>query len=265
MNPFIHIETQRLIICENNVLDIIKGYDIIVDCTDNPLSKYLINDACVVKNKPLVYGSVFKFEGNVSVFNHHENAPTLRCLFPEINDEAPDCNRTGTIGIVTAITGLYMANEVLKIILESKYLLEGKLLIFNGLTSDISIINFNANPYARQISIENLKAAQSPTTLSPTQLKSLIDSKIEFQLLDVRTEKEHQFCNIGGILVPLDEFEEKINILNPNIKTIVYCHHGIRSRHAMDFLKDAAFKDVLHLEGGIHAWSVDVDESIPVY
>ncbi|MDX2189717.1 MAG: HesA/MoeB/ThiF family protein [Bacteroidota bacterium] len=265
LNPFITVKTYQAIINQDNILSIINDYQVIIDCTDNPISKYLINDACILANKVLIYGSVYKFEGNVSVFNLNDDAPNLRCLFPEQNNDIPDCVRTGVLGMVTGITGMYMANEALKVVLDSDHILSNKLLIFNGLTSETKIFNFETNPYSRKECLDNCNNWQSSETISVHQLKELLDSKADIQLLDIRTEKEREICHIGGIFIPLNELEERLHELNPAKRTIVYCHLGIRSQNAVDFLRDFKFTQAQSLHGGIHEWSLQIDNQVAIY
>ncbi len=265
LNPFIEVETFRVIANEETLPALEENYDIVVDCTDNPLSKYLINDICVITGKTLVYGSVFKMEGNVSVFNLNNDSPTLRCLFPENPDEMPDCNRTGILGIITASTGLYMAAEVVKIILSKKDILSGKLLIIKPFEASTQILNFEATDDGRQKSKNRFQTSISDLIISPTALKKLMDSNEDFDLIDVRSDEEREICHIGGKLVPLDELEDRLYEIDSNKKTIIYCHHGIRSQNAVDFLRSVGYTNVINLEGGIHLWSIEVDDSVRIY
>jgi len=265
LNPFIVIETFRAIADQETLPALVENYDIIVDCTDNPISKYLINDVCVKFIKVLVYGSVFKMEGNVAVFNLNDGAPTLRCLFPENEVEMPDCNRTGILGIVTATIALNMATEVIKIILGNANILSGKLLIVTPLECFAQIFNFKATEIGRQMSLRRFHSSKSTLLISPMALNQLIEIGESFDLIDVRTEEEHNLVNIGGKLIPLDELEERTTEIDNQRKTVIYCHHGIRSQNAVDFLRKVGFKNVINLEGGIHAWSMEVDEDVRTY
>ncbi|MFN0050046.1 MAG: ThiF family adenylyltransferase [Cytophagales bacterium] len=265
LNPFITIDTFRAIADQETLPALVENFDIVVDCTDNPISKYLINDVCVKFNKPLVYGSVFKMEGNVSVFNLNEDSPTLRCLFPENNIEMPDCNRTGILGIITATTGLYMATEVVKIIVENDNVLSGKLLIIKPLENSTEVFSFKTSQNGRAESLKNFQNSNSSLVISPKALQHLMESEAAFDLIDVRTEEEHDLVNIGGKLIPIDELEDRVNEIDHIKKTVVYCHHGIRSQNAADFLRKSGFSNILNMEGGIHAWSMEIDENVRIY
>jgi len=265
LNPFISIETFRTIASHETLPALVENYNIVVDCTDNPNSKYLINDACIQFGKPLVYGSIFKMEGNVSVFNLHANAPTLRCLFPEIEPDMPDCNRTGVLGLVTAQTGICMATEVVKIILNEGNILSSQLLIIKAFAPETHIFNFEATKRGREQSLKNFESFVASFMISPTALQQLFLTQSDFDLIDVRDEEEHAIANIGGKLIPIDELEDRFREISPARNTIVYCHHGIRSQNAVDFLRTAGYDKVKNLEGGIHAWSIEVDETVTVY
>lgn len=255
LNPFIAVDSFRFIADESNICEAVEMFDVVVDCTDNPLSKYLINDACVFKGKPLVYGSVFKFEGNVSVFNLGEQAPTLRCLFPEVADEMPDCEMTGVLGITTALTGLYMANEVLKIALGNTNILSGRLLVLNAFANEHRLLGFAPTSEGRNKSMQRFGTSKVKKSLSPEELQVLLREKREGMLLvDVRSEEEHEADNIGGLLLPLHELEDHLYQLDQARSIVIYCQHGVRSQNAAEFLSGLGYKNVLHLEGGLHNW-----------
>jgi adenylyltransferase/sulfurtransferase len=265
LNPFIEIESHCTVVEQDNVLALIEPYHIVVDCTDNFTARYLINDACVCSNKILVYGSVFQFEGNVTVFNLFKDSPTLRCLFPQNQDSIPTCESAGVLATTTTITAAYMATEVIKIILGLPAILDSKLLIINSLDATNSIFTYKPIAKNRELSKLTFKNNSKSFTISGEKLKEILISNLPIQLVDVRTEQEHQFCNLGGILLPLDDLEDQYQILDKSKTTILYCHHGIRSEYALKFLLSRGFENIKYLEGGIHEYAIYIDPSIPVY
>lgn len=265
LNPFIEIVPYHVLLSnEAEAIAIFDEYDIILDATDNESTKYLINDICVYIGRPLVYGSVFKFEGNVTVFNLMPKSPTLRCLFPQPKNDDIDCNIVGAYNVCTVVTGNFMANETIKIILQKNDILSGKLLVYNSLESKIDKFTFAYNSESVEISkkrfLENKKI-----NITPRELEQLFKSEADIELIDVRTEEEHAICNIGGKLIPIDELEERFREIDTTKQIIIYCHHGIRSKYAIEGLAQMGFHNLLNLEGGIHAYAIEIDNTLTLY
>ncbi len=255
LNPFIKVKAHVGYIDIGNVLEIIKAYDVIVDGSDNFSTRYLVNDACVMLSKPLVFGSIFKFEGQVSVFNYNDG-PTYRCLFPEppASDDAPDCATIGVVASLPGIIGTLQANETIKIIVQQGDVLSGRLLIMDVASMQMQVLQFRANAINKKID----KLSQSGTGCSShaeidyERAKKIMEDSF-VQLIDVREEEEHQARNIGGINIPLSILKYKYQQLDPTATTIVYCASGKRSKAAMELLSGNGFKEVYSLQNGLLA------------
>ena len=254
-NQLITIKAYLLQLTSNNVLDLFKQYDIIVDGSDNFATRYLVNDACVISNKPFVSASIFKFEGQLSVFNYN-NGPTYRCLYPEppLKDEVQNCSETGVIGVLPGIFGTLQANEVIKIICRIGEVLSGKLMVFNTLSMQFSFFNIQVNDenkkiktlgnydFVCQIEIKEILA---------NDFKEKIKRKEKFQLIDVREESEYLNKNIGGELIPLNSLSQHLNKIETEKLVIVHCQSGIRSKKAVKILMENGFKNVVSLKNGL--------------
>ncbi len=273
-NPHVTITAHKEQLTTNNQ-QLIKEYDIIVDGTDNFPSRYLINDVCVLYNKPLVFGSIFKFEGQISVFNY-KNGPTYRCLFPEPPnaDEVPNCSEIGVLGILPGIIGILQANEVIKIITEIGKPLSGKLFIINTLSFASQTIKFERNekamddfrkqnPDISKINYESFCNSSNQLKWADGMIKSITVEELKekkinkeiFQLIDVRNQDEFEKENIGGVLMPLSTIENNIEKINRDIPVVVHCQSGKRSERAIQLLQDKyRFTNLLNLKGGIMAW-----------
>ncbi len=261
LNPFIDIETYNTKINKNNCVELLKNYDIIVDGSDNFATRYLINDACVMLNKPLVFGSIFKFEGQVSVFNYNDG-PTYRCLYPTPpkEGEVPNCSEIGVMGVLPGIIGTLQANEVIKIITGIGEVLSGKLLLVDALSMSFNTITFSLLPENNTIKefidydffcgISKSKTIQ----LSAEELKQRINKEYFFQLIDVRNEEEFQRFNIGGKLIPLSELKSRKNELSIDTEIILICQSGKRSEAAAEILLEYGFTQILNLKGGLNKW-----------
>ena len=253
-NEFVQLTAYPTHLNANNALEIISNYDIIVDCTDNFSSRYLINDACVIAGKPFVYGAIYKFSGQVSVLNFR-GGPTYRCLFPSIPDEGeiPNCSEIGVLGVLPGLIGTMQANEVLKMILGLETL-SGKLLSIDALSMQQDIFSFELNP--ENLKISSLKQKNTNCEIVPEitaeELLTLMDDDI--QLVDVREQEEYDSYNIGGVLASLSNFEEHIEKFDESKKTIVVCQSGKRSLKAAEILLEKGFKDVVSLKGGLISW-----------
>jgi sulfur-carrier protein adenylyltransferase/sulfurtransferase len=278
-NPHTQFTTYTQGLDQDNALDIISPYDIIVDGSDNFSTRYLVNDACVMLGKPLVFGSIFKFDGQVAVLNHYtsdnKKGPTYRCLFPEppAAGEMPSCAETGVLGVLPGIIGSMQANEVLKLILNIGESLSGKLYTFDALTMQSTVFHVAANPINHTITAlgnYNFNCETENTIvdcIDVTALKKIVDQDAEpFLLLDVRETHEYEICHLGGaLLIPMNTIPQHLQDLPKDKKIIVYCHHGMRSASVVDYLKANDFNKVYNLEGGIHAWAKEIDLEMNTY
>jgi sulfur-carrier protein adenylyltransferase/sulfurtransferase len=280
MNPEIEVFAHLVSVNTSNVLNLLTDYQIIVDCTDNFPTRYLLNDACVILDKPLVFGAIFKFEGQVSIFNLKDKAgergATYRCLFPKMPQagEVPNCAEAGVIGIWPGIIGTLQANEVIKLILGIGEPLRNKILLFDALTLQTQIIKFKRiEEQANITALGNYEEVCEPIkinkmkTISVQALKDLMDNNASVQLIDVREDDEFEICHIENAqLMPLSEIEGFAQKIDDSKQVIVYCHHGMRSASAINLLeKKFAFQNLYNLEGGIHAWAEEIDEEMEQY
>ena len=273
-NPFIQIKPYFEGLNTQNALDIIAQYDFVIDGTDNFETRYLINDACVIQKKPFIYGAIYKFDGQVSVFNYNRGT-TYRCLFPEApkSGEVPSCAQIGVLGILPGVIGSLQANEALKLILGIGELLSGKLLTLDLLTLQQFIFEIEANPENQNITqLEALNISchvpENINTLSVDEFQEeILSNSDEWFLLDVREPWEYQICNIeNSALIPLDELPNRIHELPRNKKILIYCHHGFRSEHAGKILvKEYGFQNVYNLGDGIHEWTLQIENHLTLY
>lgn len=251
-NPFIKIQPHQLLVDENNVLQLIKDYDIIADCTDNFAARYLINDACVYLNKPLVYGAIHQAEGHVTVLNYHGSA-TLRCLFPkDENESIASCAEIGAYNITTTIIGNLMANEVIKIALNRPEVIAGKLKLLSVLDGSINTITYKPTAEGKAKSMERFTSSKQTNSIAPLLLAEMLHDEKAFTLVDVREPAEHLQNNIGGINFPLQELllTERFPFKNTD-HIIVYCQKGSRSLHALAYLQKKGFTNAFCLQGGM--------------
>jgi len=253
-NPFIDVNAYNLYLNAENALEIISAYDMVVDGTDNFATRYLVNDACVILNKPLVFGSLFKFEGQVSVFNYL-GGPTYRCLYPEPprDGDVPNCAETGVLGVLPGICGTLMVNEAIKIITGIGEVASGKLLSFDILSMQFNRFDLSLIPVNREI--KKLGDYEffcgSAKEISAIELKKKMSAQHDFQLIDVREESEYLQKNIGGTLIPLSELTEKLALIDAEKETIVHCASGARSKKAVRILTEKGFKNVYNLKNGL--------------
>ena len=245
-NPFVNFNVIPLRLNDENAAKIIADYDLVIDGSDNFPTRYLANDVCVELDKPLVFGSILRFEGQVSTFNY-KGGPTYRCLFPEA-EEGDNCAEAGVIGILPGIIGTYMANEVIKIICGIGKPLSGKLMVVNALTNENSIFSFE-----RSVDIKASEIIQNPVK---TQIESKVSEEISFQdfeqlqhidpdqllLIDVREEYEYEEDFVGGINIPLPELAENITKMPADKTVVFYCRSGARSLMAVNLLKKSHFE-----------------------
>ncbi|MBX2906838.1 MAG: HesA/MoeB/ThiF family protein [Taibaiella sp.] len=253
LNPDIHLLSYPVFITNENVLQLASDYDIIVDGTDNFDTRYLLNDACVMKNKPLVSGAIFRFEGQVSVFNY-KGGPTYRCLFPTPPGagESPSCAEIGVVATLPGIVGTIQANEVIKMITGAGEALSGRLLVIDALTMQSHTFSFKANEANR-----NIKELPKPSAITcevPVPELSIDELQRRVaagaRLVDVRELHEHEFGNIGGVNLPLSRLSDRYGELSLNDDLVLYCASGKRSLNAANFLMAKGY-NVSHLAGGL--------------
>jgi len=254
LNPYITFKTYKTRLTKDNALDLFKDYEIIVDGTDNFPTRYLISDAAVLTNKPVVFGSIFKFDGQVSVFNY-QNGPTYRCLFPlpPLPNEVPNCSEIGVLGVLPGIIGSLQAAETLKIVLNLGDILTGKLLTFSAMTMRQMILSFERNTSISITSLEDdyQELCGIPNVSNEISFQEYKEQTVHFNLLDVRTQSERNDFHINGMHIPLDELSERLREIPQDKKLLVYCKSGVRSKLAIDFLQKNGFENTLvNLKGG---------------
>lgn len=254
-NPFITIRPHKLLVDESNILELLSEYDLVVDGTDNFATRYLINDACVLLNKPLVYGAIHQAEGHVTVFNY-QGSPSLRCLFPkDENESIASCAEIGAYNVITNIIGNMMANEVIKIILQHPDILAGRLNQVDVLTGKTFQVKYLQAEESRQKSIDRFTKSYINKTISPVALKEKIINNKSFYLVDVREETEHLHFNIGGKNIPMSTLLSQVDFyFSTADEIILYCQKGSRSHQAAEYLSAKGFQNVLSLQGGIDLW-----------
>jgi len=284
LNPHITVETYETVLTSANALEILKDYDIIIDGTDNFPTRYLLNDACVFLGKPLIYGSIFRFEGQVTVFEA-KVGPCYRCLFPEPPPpgSVPSCAEGGVFGVLPGVIGAIQATEAIKLIIGRGKPLIGRLLIYDALRMCFEEVELNKNPACpvcgenptiRElidyeafcgVSIQGHEVS-TEFDITPLDLKAMLERDGQrIVLLDVREPQEWEICHLkGAILIPLQELPARLNQLDPTKEYVVYCKTGNRSAQAARIMQAAGLK-VYNLRGGINAWSREVDPSVPLY
>ncbi len=281
LNPHIKIETYDTKLDSTNALEILRGYDVIIDGTDNFPARYLLGDACVLLGKPDVYASVFRLDGQMTVFA--KAGPCHRCIFPEPPppDSVPSCAEAGVLGVLPGILGSLQAAEALKLILHLGDSLVGRLLVLNATEMKFTEIKVGKNldcpicgsrPSIRELQDyeafcgHSTTAVESVPEVTPILLKRMLDEGRDVELVDVREPFEYQICHLeGSKLVPLGQLSARVGDLEKSKTVVVYCHHGRRSANAVTYLTSAGFPDVRNLKGGIAAWSVEVDSNILEY
>ena len=255
-NPFITITAFHERLDLSNAIDIIGQFEIIVDCSDNFSTRYLVNDACVILGKPLVSGSIYKFEGQVTVFNYL-NGPTYRCLYPNPPQQeiVSNCSETGVLGTLTGLTGTLMANEVIKIIIGMGNVLSGELLTFDLLSSKFQTFEYKLEPKNRELTrLSSEYNATCPGVIkeiTATELKEKLLHDEPLQIIDVREPYEFLERNIGGILIPLGQLEKNLDKINKDIPSVLVCRSGVRSMHAAKILQTHHYNNLYNLKGGL--------------
>lgn len=273
LNPtlqFTHYDTEKL--HGENAEGIIINYDLVIDCTDNFTVRYIINDACVALNKPFVYGAIHQFEGQISVFNY-QNGPTYRCLFPEkpSDFEIPNCAAVGVLGILPGVIGTMQATEAIKVLTGIGKVLSGTLLMIDLLENSHRKIKFKRKPEHVSVSKPEQAQANLPKSIAEItteELAQMLEDKPNLILIDVREPQEFAICALPNAqLIPLASIPQMFERIPQHQPVVVYCHHGVRSKTAIDYLQKhkKGFENLINLQGGIHAWAMAIDPTMAVY
>jgi len=258
-NPYCQLKAYPVRLNNGNALEILKDYDIVVDGTDNFPTRYLVNDACVILDKPLVFGSVFKFEGQVAVFNYNGSA-TYRCLYPQppAADEVPNCSEIGVLGVLPGIVGVIQANEVIKMITETGEVLSNKLLRLDALSMSFDTFSFSLNPSNKEInSFSDYEefCGVGVREITADELKEKISQHEDIQIIDVREPAEYEIRNIGGTLIPLASLADNLDKIRLDVPVIVHCQGGGRSKKAAKLLQEKGYNNVLSLKDGVRGYN----------
>ena len=285
INPNVHVEAYEEALSSENALEIFKDFDVIVDGTDNFPTRYLVNDACVLMGKPNVYGSIFRFEGQASVFWAKEG-PCYRCLYPEPPPPGlvPSCAEGGVLGILPGAIGTIQATETVKLILGIGEPLVGRLLLYDALGMSFREMKLRKDPncpvcgenpsvtelidYQEFCGIPQANAqatADEVPEITVQELKKRLDNGENLSVLDVREPHEYEVANIGARLIPLNELPVRLAELDRDVPLAVHCKTGGRSARAVKLLQETGFQNAFNVEGGITAWSEEIDPSVPKY
>jgi adenylyltransferase/sulfurtransferase len=287
INPNVEVTRHNVRLSSENAMDIIRSYDIVVDGTDNFPTRYLTNDACVLLKKPNVYGSIFRFEGQASVFAPHLGGPCYRCLYPEPPPPGmvPSCAEGGVLGVLPGIIGCIQATEILKLALDKGSSLVNRLLLFNALDMKFREVKLRRDPkcplcgeqptikelidYEQFCGIpaEPVNAGAHPDEVTVQEMKkALSDPALNIKVIDVREPDEYEIARVKGVpLVPLSTLPQKFTDLDPNQQYYIHCKAGVRSMKALLFLREQGFKYLKSVKGGISAWSDEIDPQVPKY
>jgi sulfur-carrier protein adenylyltransferase/sulfurtransferase len=281
LNPDIHVEAFPVRLTSANALPLVQQYDVIVDASDNFPTRYLVSDACVLAGKPDVYASALAMEGQASVF-WAARGPCYRCLHPRPPPPhlVPNCEQAGVLGVVPGLVGLVQATEVLKLLLGAGTSLVGRLVLLDAQDMQWVEVRLRKDPacaacgpsptVTKLIDYEAFcgtrMGAAEGLQVSPIEVKRMMDAKEDFVLLDVRQPEEAEIARIeGSVLIPTTDLQARVGELDPQKEVVVYCHHGSRSALVTHFLRRQGFRKVRNLQGGIVAWSEQVDPSVPTY
>jgi adenylyltransferase/sulfurtransferase len=287
INPNVEVVLHKTSLTSENALEILGQYDIVVDGTDNFPTRYLTNDACVLLKKPNVYGSIFRFEGQASVFAPHLSGPCYRCLYPEPPPPGmvPSCAEGGVLGVLPGIVGCIQATEILKLALGKGSSLVGRLLLFNALEMKFRELKLRRDPQCPMcgenptitklidyqqfcgISPEPATPTSNPDEVTVQEMKqALEDKKLNIRVIDVREPDEYQIAHVDGVpLFPLSTLPQRFTELDPNQRIYIHCKSGVRSLKALHFLREQGFKYLKSVKGGISAWSDEIDHHVPKY
>jgi molybdopterin/thiamine biosynthesis adenylyltransferase/rhodanese-related sulfurtransferase len=288
VNPNVQVDLHDLMFRSENAMQVVRDYDVVIDGTDNFPTRYLSNDVCVLTGKPNIYGSIFRFDGQCTVFAPHLGGPCYRCMFPEPPPPGmvPSCAEGGVLGVLPGIIGVIQAIEAIKLIMGIGDSLIGRLVSFDALKLRFKEFKIRKDPNCPicgdhptirelidydqfcgipQADAEAAKELDVPT-ITATELKAKLDRKDKFVLVDVREPYEYDICNISGSkLIPLGELPARLSELDSADEIVLHCKVGGRSAKALKILQDAGFRKLNNLQGGILAWSEKIDPSIPKY
>src|ERR1700686_682670 len=285
LNPQVEIKTFKTRLTSENAFELFRDFDIIVAGPDNFPTRFLVNDGCLLLGKPNVYGSIFRFEGQATVFGY-PGGPCYRCLYPEPPPPGlvPSCAAGGAVGVLPGIVGSIQAMETIKLILGTGEPLVGRLLLFDALAMRFRELKLKKNPacpmcgdhrtITKLIDYEEfcgIRGEEAPPMtdgipeISAKDLKVRQDRGDDLFILDVREPHEYQICNLNGKLIPLGELPRRVNELDSSREMVVHCRSGKRSAEAIQFLQKAGFKKLWNLKGGVLAWSDEVDPTMPKY
>lgn len=283
LNPHIEVVTHNVRLSSENALELFKDYDLVADGTDNFPTRYLVNDACVLTGIPNVYASIFRFDGQVSVFNY-QNGPNYRDLYPEPPPPGlvPSCAEGGVLGVLPGIIGSLQANEVIKVITGIGETLSGRLFSFDALNFSTRIFKIFKDP-------ENPLTGKNPTQtklidyeyfcgipqaaeqaaqikeISVQEFKQMLDTGQDIQVIDVREPHEYELVNIGADLIPLNTVTSAVNKIRRDKPVVVHCKGGVRSARAIEALQPLGFDNLINLKGGIVAYAKEIDQTLPLY
>lgn len=282
INDQIEIRTHEVRLDSSNAMEILRDYDVIVDGSDNFATRYLVSDACVMLEKPDVYGSIYRFDGQATVFSTKE-APCYRCLYPEPPEPGaiPNCEQAGVLGILPGLVGTIQATEAIKILLKTGQTLAGRLLVIDAMRMEFRSVKLRRNPdcpvcgenptirelidYDLFCGGDAMTVEDHDAELRVTELKKKIDAGEDFDLIDVREPQEAAIANIpGSRLIPIGQLRARLDELDPERELVLFCRTGKRSDMAVRFLRDRGF-NAKNLVGGTHAWSDEIDPSQPKY
>jgi molybdopterin/thiamine biosynthesis adenylyltransferase/rhodanese-related sulfurtransferase len=286
INPLVNVVIHNTALDVDNVKEIFSQYDLIVDGTDNFATRYMVNDAAVLLGKPYVWGSIYRFDGQASVF-WEEHGPCYRCLYPEPPPPGmvPSCAEGGVLGVLCASIGSIQVNEAIKLITGIGEPLVGKLMVYDALEMEYRKIKVRKDPncalcgenptvtdlledyedFCGAVS-EEAEAATVDSTITARELKEWQDAGKDVFLVDVREPAEWEIVRIpGAVLIPKGDLPSKLSELPQNKPVVMYCKTGVRSAETLALLKNAGFKDALHVQGGVTAWATQVDNGQPVY
>jgi molybdopterin/thiamine biosynthesis adenylyltransferase/rhodanese-related sulfurtransferase len=285
LNPGVEVVLHETRLTSQNALALLQPYDVVVDGTDNFPTRYLTNDACVLLRKPNVYGSIFRFEGQASLFAPHLGGPCYRCLYaePPPPGMVPSCAEGGVLGVLPGIIGLVQATETLKVILGIGKSLLNRLLLFDALEMKFRELKLRRDPecplcgahptitklidYENFCGITNEEMAMHPDEVTVQDMKrALDDPKLGIKVIDVREPDEQQIAHVEGVpLMPMSQLASRYSELDPEKSYYIHCHSGGRSLRAVEFLRARGFKAVKSVRGGITAWSKEIDPHVPKY
>ncbi|TWU65030.1 putative adenylyltransferase/sulfurtransferase MoeZ [Crateriforma conspicua] len=286
INPHVRLQFFNEPLTSENAMQRVADYDIVIDGTDNFATRYLVNDVCVLSGKPNCYGSIFQFEGQASVFGLGDG-PCYRCLYPKppAPGTVPSCAEGGVLGVLPGMIGMIQATEAVKLILGQGMSLSGRLVLYDALQMRFREVKVRRDPQCpvcgdhpsitRLIDYQEFCGApkmsstdaneQSPWDVQPGDVQQRLQSGADFILLDVREPHEYEICHLGGTLIPLGELQQRVGELDASREIIVHCKMGGRSAKAVQQLRQLGFENVHNMRGGIHAWSDEIDSSVPKY